>query len=156
MRTLLKATFAITVLATLALAADKPNFSGNWSLVPDKSTFGPIPPPDSMTRKIDHADPAMTVTQSTTGGPQGDQTATMKYSTDGKETTNEMMGAPVKATATWEGSALMIKMAANFGGTDITITDKWTLSDDGNTLTDISHIVAPQGEFDVTYVLAKK
>jgi hypothetical protein len=152
----LKAVFAITAFATLALAADKPNFSGDWSLDVDKSNFGPMPGPATMTRKVDHSDPAMKVTEATTGGPQGDQTLTMNYSTDGKETTNELMGAPVKATASWDGSALMIKMAANFGGTDITITDKWTLSADGKVLTDLRHLVIPQGEFDITYVMAKK
>ncbi len=156
MRTLLKAVFAITAFATLALAADKPNFSGDWSLDADKSNFGPMPAPASMTRKVDHTDPAMNVTEITTGGPQGDQTIKMIYSTDGKETTNEMMGTPVKATANWDGGALTIKMAANFGGTDITITDKWTLSDDGKTLTDLRHLALPQGEFDITYVMAKK
>ncbi len=156
MRTALKAVFAITAFATLALAADKPNFSGDWTLDADKSNFGPMPAPEKMTRKVDHSDPALKVTTAITGGAQGDQTATMNYSTDGKETTNEMMGAPVKTTAAWEGSALVIKAAANFGGADVSLTDKWTLSDDGKTLTDVLHIVAPQGEFDVTYVMAKK
>jgi len=80
----------------------------------------------------------------------------MKYSTDGKETTNDMMGNPLKTTAKWDGSALVINGKADFGGAEITLTDKWTLSDDGKVLTDAMHIESPQGAFDITYVLNKK
>ena len=156
MRTILKSVLIVAAFATLAPAADKPNFSGNWVLDADKSNFGPMPPPTTMTRKVDHNDPAITVDQTTTGGPQGDQQATMKYSTDGKETTNNMMGNDVKSTAVWQGNALVVSMAADFGGTEIKITDKWTLSDDGKVLTDLMHLALPQGEFDITYVMNKK
>ena len=108
MRTILKSVVFIAALASLAPAADKPNFSGNWVLDADKSNFGPMPAPTTMTRKVDHHDPAMTVDQTTTGGPQGDQTATMKYSTDGKETTNSMMGNDMKSKAVWEGKTLVV------------------------------------------------
>ena len=154
MKTLMKAVFTIAAFASLGIAADKPNFTGSWKLDPDKSTFGPIPPPSSMTRKIDHTDPALNLTEDRSG-PQGDQTLVFKYSTDGKETTNELMGNPVKATAVWDGGSLVINMKADFGGNEIKLTDKWTLSDDGKTLTDAQHIAAPQGEIDITYVMKK-
>jgi hypothetical protein len=146
----------MAALAALATAADKPNFSGDWTLDASKSEFGPMPAPATMTRKIEHSDPGMTVTQATTGGPQGDQTLTLKYSTDGKETVNQLMGNDVKTKANWEGNALVIAMSADFGGNEIKLTNKWTLSGDGKTLTDASHIAMPQGEFDITYVLTKK
>ena len=152
----IKSVLCLAALAAPAPAADKPNFSGDWSLDASKSEFGPMPPPATMTRKIDHNDPGMTVTQATTGGPQGDQTVTMKYSTDGKETVNQLMGNDVKAKATWEGNTLVIAMSADLGGNEIKLTNKWTLSADGKTLTDASHIAMPQGEFDLTYVLNKK
>jgi hypothetical protein len=156
MRTILKFVFMTAALACAALAADKPNFSGTWVMDADKSNFGPMPPPTTMTRKVDHKDPALTMEVATTGGPQGDQTQTMKYSTDGKETVNSMMGNDVKSTAVWDGNALMIAAKADFGGAEIKLTDKWSLSDDGKTLTDVMHIAAPQGEFDITYVMIKK
>lgn len=151
-----KSVVLLAALAAMAAAADKPNFSGEWSVNADKSNFGPMPPPASMTRKVDHSDPALSYTQAVVGGPQGDQTITMKLSTDGKETTNELMGNPVKSSAKWDGSALMITAKADFGGAEITLTDKWTLSDDGKILTDAMHVVSPQGEFDITYVMDKK
>jgi hypothetical protein len=156
MRTALKTAFVIASFASLALAADKPNFSGDWALDAAKSEFGPMPPPSTMTRKVDHNDPALSYTQAVSGGPQGDQTVTMKYTTDGKESTNELMGNPVKATAKWDGGALVISAKADFGGAEIALVDKWTLSDDGKILTDVMHIASPQGEFDITYVMNKK
>src|SRR5277367_3775731 len=150
MRTLVRSVVLLAAIATLAPGADKPNFSGDWTLDSSKSEFGPMPGPASMTRKIDHSDPGLTVTQATTGGPQGDQTLTMKYSTDGKETVNQFMGNDVKAKASWDGKTLVIAMIADFGGSEIKLTDKWTLSEDGKTLTDSSHIAMPQGEFDMT------
>jgi hypothetical protein len=155
-KTAVKTALFMAAMAALAPGADKPNFSGDWTLDANKSEFGPMPAPTSMTRKIEHSDPGLTVTQATTGGPQGDQTITAKYSTDGKETVNQLMGNDVKATANWEGNVLVIAMTADFGGNQIKLTNKWTLSEDGKTLTDASHIALPQGEFDMTYVMTKK
>jgi len=89
------------------VAADKPNFSGDWKIDNDKSNFGPMPPPNSLTRKITHADPAVTMDEAASG-PQGDQKRTVKYDTTGKETTNEMMGQATKSTAVWDGAKLVI------------------------------------------------
>jgi hypothetical protein len=155
MKKLLSTLFVIVAAAGMAVAADKPDFSGTWKMDADKSVFGPMPPPTSMTRKIDHKDPTLTIDQASSG-PQGDQNVTMKYSTDGKETTNSMMGNDVKSKASWEGKTLVITSAANFGGADVKLVDKWTLADDGKTLTDVMAISAPQGDFELTYVLVKQ
>jgi hypothetical protein len=155
MKKLMSTLFVIAAAAGMALAADKPDFSGSWKLDADKSVFGPMPPPTSMTRKVVHSDPALSVEQAQSG-PQGDQNSTMKYSTDGKETTNSMMGNDVKSKAMWEGKTLVITSAANFGGADVKLTDKWSLADDGKTLTDVLNISAPQGDFEMTFVLVKQ
>jgi hypothetical protein len=156
MKNALQSVFATAIFATFAVAADKPNFSGDWALDMDKSKLGPMSGPGTMTEKVDHAEPDMTVTRSTSGGPSGDQTVSLKYSTDGKETTNQLMGMPVKTIASWEGSALVIKMSADMGGNQIQITDRMTLSDDGKVMTDAEHVVTPQGEIDLMLVLNKK
>lgn len=156
MKTATKAAFAIALFAVAALAADKPNFSGDWVMDASKSDFGPMPPPDSMTRKVEHNDPDLTVTQTQTGGAQGDQTSTAKYTTDGKESTNQMMGNDVKSTVSWDGDSLVIASKLDFQGNELALTSKWSLSADGKVLTDVWHISSPQGEFDITYVLNKK
>jgi hypothetical protein len=152
----IRAMIVMAALSALAVAAERPNFSGEWQLDLDKSSLGPMGGPASMSQKVEHADPDMTVTRSTSGGPQGDQTVTLKYSTDGKETTNMLMGLPVKTVASWEGSALVIKMTADANGQTIQVTDRVTLSDDGKVMTDNEHLVLPQAELDLTLVLNKK
>jgi hypothetical protein len=155
MKTLMSTLFVIAAVAGIAQAADKPDFSGDWKMDADKSVFGPMPPPTSMTRKIDHKDPDISVTEARSG-PQGDMNTTVKYSSDGKETTNSLMGNDVKSKAVWEGKTLVITSAANFGGADVKLIDKWTLADDGKTLNDVLSISAPQGDFEMTFVLVKQ
>ena len=155
MKTLINVIPMLAALSMLATAADKPNFSGDWTMDADKSTFGPMPPPTSMTRKVTHEDPSVTVVQAQSG-PQGDQNTTLKYLTDGKETTNNFMGQDVKSNGKWEGEKLVFTTKADFGGAEVKLVDTWSLSADGKVLTDILHIVSPQGEFDITYVLNKK
>ena len=156
MKTASKAVFAIALFAVTALAADKPNFSGEWVMDAAKSEFGPMPPPDSMTRKVEYNDPVLTVTQAQTGGAQGDQTTTSKYSTDGKESVNNMAGNEVKSTATWQGNSLVIASKLEVQGNELSLTSKWSLSEDGKVLTDVWHISTGQGDFDITYVMNKK
>jgi hypothetical protein len=155
MKKLMSTLFVVAAAAGMAMAADKPDFSGSWKMDADKSTFGPMPPPTSMTAKVTHKDPdlAIEITQS---GAQGDNTTTMKYSTDGKETTNSMMGNDVKSTAAWEGKVLVVKSNLDAGGAQVKLTSKYSLSDDGKTLTQALSISAPQGDFDLTYVLVKQ
>jgi hypothetical protein len=154
MKTLLSTLFVIAAAANVSMAADKPDFSGSWKMDADKSVFGPMPPPTTMTRKIDHKDPDLTVNESRTGAQ--DVNLTMKYSTDGKETTNSLMGNDMKCKAVWDGETLVITSMANFGGADVKLTDKLSLSADKKTLTDVQGISAPQGEFELTYVLVKQ
>lgn len=156
MKNLTKILFVVLAAAAFATAADQPNFNGTWKLDASKSNLGPMPPPDSMTRKVEYSDPNLTVTEARTGGPRGDQNATMKFTTDGKETTINLFGADAKAAAAWEGNALVIKVKASMQGNELNLTQKWTLSDDGSTLTDTWHVAAPQGEFDMVYVLTKQ
>jgi hypothetical protein len=155
MKTFMMAVLAIAAFAAVAVAADKPDFSGSWKLDADKSNLGPMPPPTSLTRKVDHKEPAVTV-DTAQSGPQGDISTTFKYATDGKETTNSFMGSDLKCTAAWEGKTLVINSKGEFGGSEVKLVSKWTLSDDGKTLTDASHITMAQGEIDITYVLAKQ
>jgi len=156
MKTLLSTLFVAAAAASLAFAGDNPDFSGSWKMDADKSDFGAMPPPTSMTRKIDHKDPALSVDEARSGA-NGDMTMTFKYSTDGKETTNSLMGNDVKSTAAWDGKTLVITTNANFGGTDIKLIDKWSLSDDGKMLTDKMNITGtPQGDLQMTFVLVKQ
>lgn len=147
--------FLTALLAIAAVAADKPDFSGTWKMDPDKSLFGPVPPPTSMTLVIDHKDPDISVNQSSTG-PEGDQNITAKYSTDGKEIVNSFMGSEVKSKAHWDGRMLVIESSLDAGGAPVKVTARWNLSDDGGILTEAMSISSSQGDFSITYVLIKQ
>jgi len=118
-----------------------------------KSNFGPLPAPAS--RKVEHKDPALTMTETQTGGPLGEVTTTARFSTDGKETINKAMGGDAKSTATWDGSALAIVMKGEVQGRPLTLSERWTLSDDGQVMTVVRHLVVAQANLAATYVMNK-
>jgi hypothetical protein len=148
--------FVIAVLASIALAADKPNFSGDWKLNAAKSNFGPIPPPTSYTRKVTHAEPSITIEDTQIGTAMGDQHDKRTYITDGTEISYQANGADVKAGLTWDGDALLINSKASIQGMDIIIKDKVTLGDGGKTMTDTVHINTGQGDLDLVLVFDKQ
>jgi hypothetical protein len=139
----------------LSTAQAKPNFSGTWKANIAKSDFGAIPAPDSRTDKILHEDPDLKDTM-TVNGQMGESTAELKYSTDGKETTNTVRGNEIKSTAKWDGDELTIAGKGSFNGADLTLNDRWSLSADGKTLTITRHLASPAGETDQKIVLEKQ
>ncbi len=149
----------LVILAVLALAAlpalAKPNFSGDWKLNLSKSSFGQMPAPTSMTNKITHDDPKLTshVKQS---GERGDFEFDSSYTTDGKECSNDMFGNPMKSTLKWDGDTLVIDAKGTFGDNDFTMQDKWTLSDDGKTLTIVRLFKSSMGEGEQTLIFEKQ
>jgi hypothetical protein len=156
MKSLLKTSILVAALACVALAADKPNFSGDWKLNAAKSNMGPLPAPTSYTRKVTHAEPSITIEDTQTGSATGDQHDTRTYTTDGKEISYQANGADVKSAATWDGEALQIDSKASIQGMDILFKDKLALGDNGKTLTDAVHVTTPQGDLDLTLVFEKQ
>jgi len=156
MKSFSKAIVIIAALVSIALAADKPNFSGDWKLNAAKSNFGPIPAPTTYTRKVAHAEPSITIEDTQTGSAMGDQHDKRTYMTDGTEISYQANGADVKAGMTWDGDALQINSKASIQGMDIIIKDKVTLGDGGKTLTDAVHIESAQGDLDLTLVFDKQ
>jgi hypothetical protein len=149
------AVFAVLALAALPALA-KPNFSGDWKLNASKSSFGPMPAPDSMTIKITHDDPKLsTATKQSSQMGDFDQQAT--YTTDGKECTNQGFGgSTTKSTVKWDGDTLTIETKGQFGDNEFTMTEKWNLAADGKTLTVARSINSAMGEFQMTVVLDKQ
>jgi hypothetical protein len=98
MRAVVLPVFAIAGAAALAVqlyAQSKPNFSGDWTMVPEKSSFGMMPTPTTMTRTITHKDPAVKVVTTQTGGALGDTTVETNFTTDGKPQANTVSGTPM-------------------------------------------------------------
>ena len=158
MNALLKTVLILAALAGLSLAADKPNFSGDWKLNTAKSNFGPIPAPATYLRKVTHAEPSITIEDTQTGSALGgDQHDTRTYTTDGKEITYQANGADVKSGATWDGDALQISSKVSLQDMELVVKDKISLGDDGKTMTDSVHIAVPQqGDIELTLVFEKQ
>ena len=134
-----------------------PNLSGTWVLNISKSNFGQIPPPASQTDTIDDSEPSVKIAEDQKGGMMGDLNLTTTISTDGKETTSAGMGgSPVTSTAHWENGTLVVNSKASFQGADVKIKDSYSLSADGKTLTEVTHVESGMGNFDSTSVYDKK
>lgn len=137
----------LAILALVALPAlAKPNFTGDWKLNTSKSTFGQFPAPSSMTNKITHADPKLT-TATKQSSDMGDFEMSASYTTDGKESQNEGFGgSTTTSTAKWDGDTLNIETKGKFGDNEFTMTEKWTLAEDGKTLTIVRVFKSAMGE----------
>jgi hypothetical protein len=151
--------FSLTLL-TLALglvqAQAKTDFSGTWKLNASKSDFGPMPPPDSMTETITHADPSLKANVKTTGGMQGDLAYDVAYTTDGKECVNHVADNEFKSTLHWDGDELVVETKGTFSGNEFTSKDRWSLSADGKTLSIARHLSSAMGEADMKTVFDKQ
>jgi hypothetical protein len=146
---------AVALLVGVVTQAASQNLSGEWKLNFAKSNYGKFPAPSSMTRKIAHNDPKLILT-TTQKGPQGEVTSKLTYTTDGKESVNQVAGGEAKGIAQWIGDKLMIESSREFQGVTLKQKDIWTLSADGKTLTIDSHVSIPNGEFDIKQVFDKQ
>ncbi len=149
-RVLLLATIAAVILPFVGHAQSKPDFSGTWTL--DTAKSDPAP----QGRGGGGGGGAATLTIKQTGtelsvmseGRQGPQTLT--YKLDGSESTNQMMGrggaTPVKSTAKWDGSSLVIETTRDIQGMSITTKEVRKLDNGGKEMQIDTTIQTPQGE----------
>jgi hypothetical protein len=146
---------ALTVPAGVTAQA-VPNFSGTWVLQVDKSDFGMMPGPTSRTDIIDHQEPKITIKRTASSPQMGEIKADLMYVVDGKPYKNTV--GPQEATSTlhWEGQVLVIVSEVNTPQGQATLTDRWTLSADGKTLTQVRTITAGGQEFTQTAVFSKQ
>lgn len=130
----------LTLAASSFLFAAKPNFSGEWTLDAGKSDFGDMPAPTSMTMSVEHADPKLVVKQFQSGGPMGEMTAELSYSTDGTETKNKVKANEMSSTAQWAGNSLKLTTKMNGG---VTVVETWKSA--GRALEVVREISSAQG-----------
>jgi len=134
----------------------QPNLSGTWKLDPAQSKFGQMQPPASQVDTITQDGPSIKIAVDQKGGMMGDTAYTESLTTDGQSATwPGMGGSQVTGTAQWDGSALVVDSKTSFQGSDVKIKDTYTLSADGNTLTDVTHVESGMGNFDLTSVYTK-
>jgi hypothetical protein len=134
----------------------KPNFTGRWRMVKDRSEFHGFKMPDGVVRVVDHRDPVLNLhTLQTTGTKTS--IADVSYFTDGSPSTNTINGREAQSKAYWDGPALVIRTTMkNAKGDNELIEDRWELSADGQTLTTTSHVSTEQGGAILTLVCEKE
>jgi len=134
----------------------KPNFSGRWRMVRDKSQFRGFKMPDIIVRVVDHHDPTLNLHTVQTTGKQTSM-SDVSYFTNGTEAANTINGREAESKAFWDGQALVIRtnMLTSKGENEV-IEDRWELSEDGKTLTTQSHIATNSGTADLTLVCEKE
>ena len=140
----------VCVCASIASAQTKPDFSGTWKMNREKSKFE-RGGPDAILIKIDHKEPAFAENW-TVSTPDGERSLQAKYTTDGKETEQEVMGRMSKTSAKWEGDALVIEFKSEEGF----FKRKITLSADGKTITKVVTQSGDNGQTEDTVVLEKQ
>jgi hypothetical protein len=138
---------AVLAVATLAWA-QKPDFSGTWTLDPAASEGGAGGAPGGggggggrgggrgglgQGGTVKQTADALTVERT-----MGENKVTSTYKLDGSENKNSMMGrggqsVEVVSTAKWDGPALVITSKMDMGNGPQETTQKWTVS--GSTLT---------------------
>ena len=157
---------ATVVLLALALAgsaatasaqsASAPNLSGTWVLQLDKSDFAGMQAPTSRTDVFDHQEPKLTIKRTVSANGQENST-TLIYGIDSKPYKNMVGPSEVTSTLHWEGSTLVsVSTVPNPQAGDVTITDRYDLSQDGKTLTQKRTFSAQGQELTQTMLLVKQ
>lgn len=147
---------AVVVLILCAgLAQAKPNFTGDWKANVAKSDYGQMPTPDKFDVKIVHNDPELKVA-TTIAGEFGEFTLDFAYTTDGKECANTSPMGQSKSVLSWDGDVLVIESKISGDNGEMTMSDRWSLSEDGKTLTMKRHFTGGFGEGEQTMVMDKQ
>lgn len=144
--------FSVALFSVCALFSQTPNLTGVWKANIEKSKFNG-PPPTEYLVIFDQQGSKLTE-QARTLGPRGEQRATFTYNTDGKPSMNSFQGLPMRTQATWSGSVLMLD--AKVAGRPASISEKYALSSDGNTLTVTSAMTSDGKTMERTLVLEKR
>ncbi len=146
----------LLLLAGLASAQTKADFTGIWKQDNSKST---VRPGSTLqySNKIEHQDPKLTVTTILEGGDRPPSSYSRTYRTDGKPTeSSDREGDKFTTTVRWEGKTLVFDTQEKENTRTLTTAETWTLSEDCKTLTKKRHTSGPRGDTDQTYVLQKQ
>jgi hypothetical protein len=128
----------LCVTAVLAIAAERPNFSGSWQFNPEKSKNVGMMSQMKMVQAIEQSETALVVTTHATLQGKDDDNRT-QYDLTGKPATNESpMGGPAETVTKWQGGKLVTTWtseSAVAGGPKVVRTETRSLSPDGKTMT---------------------
>ena len=151
-RSLLALALALAIPTTLPAQA-APNLSGTWVLDMDRTDFGMMQG-GPRTDVITHTEPVIHI-ERTAGTPQGEVKATIHYVVDGKPHKNTVGPNEVTSVLRWDGAVLEITSTLMTAQGELTILDRYTLSQDGKTMTVARTLSAGGQEMGQTMVYTK-
>jgi len=122
------------LLAEALVASGPPDFSGTWVLNVYRSEFAGERPPQSKVQQVEHKGTELAVTIDEIND-RGTVHGVVRYTTDGQDAVNDVLGFPMTASISWEGAVMIMRTWGRFGNGDIMLIDRWSLSPDGQTLT---------------------
>ena len=141
----------------------QPNFSGSWAFNESKSILGDGPMMSATSMTVDQQEGLISMDLVRPSVDGGDMKTTEKYTLDGKESVNTgMMDSSIKTITTWSDDKKELKFAKTIlfdmnGDTmEIKISEIWSMSEDGKTLTVKSTMSSQMGESTVTLAYDKK
>lgn len=115
----------------LPIATAQSNFSGVWKLNSSLSEMRGLPAPADLFLKVEQTATALSVS----GGSQQDGPfTTATYPLDGSVNKRNFEGFNFDTRTKWEGAALLANILVS-GAQDYVVSERWTRSRDGNTLT---------------------
>jgi hypothetical protein len=144
--------FIATLFSVCVLFGQTPNLTGVWKANIEKSQFNGPQPTEYLV--IFDQQGSKLAEQTRALGPHGEHRASFTYNTDGKPSMNSFQGLPMRTQSSWSGGVLMLE--AKVAGRPATITEKYALSSDGNTLTISSAMTAEGKTTERTVVLEKQ
>jgi hypothetical protein len=133
-RCLLFGMIIITLAGAGWAAADPPEFSGTWVMNVHGSELAGERPPMSKVQRVEHQGTELVVTIDEIS-ERGTVHGVARYTTDGQDAVNDVLGFPMTSSVGWEGSVMIMRTWGRFGNADIMLVDRWSLSPDGKTLT---------------------
>jgi hypothetical protein len=149
----MRAGVILILAATAAVTAQtRPDFSGVWQLNKEKSNVDV----STAWMRIQQSGSDLTVNMRVVHDGQ-EENQTMRYVLGLEESSNSMHGAPMKSHAAWDGNTLVITSVAMFGTKPLRMTDRWSLADDGKSLTFVErHQFDTEPEGISTFVMERR
>jgi len=145
----------IFFLSSLLGLAAPPEFSGVWRLDVEKSQFDRQAPPRVAVDRIEHHEPYLVMHSIRAYGDAQETSGTARYRIGG-EGENEVLGNRMRYAARWDGETLELVTKGSFGDNAIVLTDRYSLSADGKSLTLKRHYEGRGGPQDQTLILRRE
>lgn len=151
----MKKRLGLVLMSACMAFAQTPNFSGVWQADLQKSKLGGGPPPKSYTIIIDQDGTKLTETTGVVG-ERGEHRSSFTYDVSGAVSRNRRDGMPMETKPALSGNTLTLESKVAALPHPGAMTETWTLSPDGKTLTIASTAKIGDREQAQTVVLDKQ